>query len=202
MKNILLTLLLAFTFIAQSKGQTTGIQSEYRHFVGTSPLSIFNLFPEPADFYELNYGYRLSAKDEIVIRALTWKYNEPLGIPFGPSFESPDERYPGYVRAWGIGLGYKHYTWKKLFIAAYATPFLQNFKTLENEKIQSGFQLFLQAQLGYHFEFFNGRFYIEPAIESNYWPVNTNFPESFKNFEDRWPNYFILEPFLTVGYSF
>lgn len=199
--SIIITLSCLLLSFNNSYSQTR-TTSEPRNFVGTSPFSIANLFPEPADFYELNYGYMLTSKDALIVRAITWKYNEPLGIPYGPSFESPDERYPGYVRAFGIGIGYKHYVWKHLFAAGYAIPFLQNFNTPENKKIQSGFQLFLQAQIGYHFNLFKSNFYIEPAIECNYWPINTNFPKSFKVFEDRWPNYFLTEPFLTVGYSF
>jgi hypothetical protein len=170
-----------------------------KHFIGTSLWSVANLFPDPGDFYELDYGFRFSEKDVFLLRAITWKYDTPLGIPYGPSFESSDEEYPGYARSFGIGAGYQHYILKNLFCAAYATPFLQKYHIAGSSKTQNGFQLFLQAQVGYHIPLFQNRFYLEPALSFNFWPVNTNRPESFKQTDSRWPNYFLFEPHFNFG---
>lgn len=189
--------------IQLSHGQT--VQSDtadYRHFLGTSLWSIANLFPDPGDFYELDYGYRFTAKDVVMVRAITWKYNTPLGIPYGPSFESPNEEYPGFARAVGMGVGYQRYLWKGLFVAGHSTFFFQQFRHPDKQKIQNGFQLFLQAQTGYRFPLFRNRCYIEPSIAFNYWPVNTNFPASFLLKEATWPNYFLFEPHLNIGVNF
>jgi len=183
--------------------QTVNQDNDYKkHFIGSSLFVLANFLPEPPLFYQLDYGYRFTTKDAIIVEALTWKYSAPIGIPYGPSFESPDESYPGYVRAYGIGLGYQRYLYKGFFSAVQATPFLQQFYDLENKLIQNGFQLFIQLRLGHHFKLFKNRFYIEPAIAFNYWPINTNFPESFEEIESKWPNYFLFEPSLNFGVNF
>ncbi|MCY7358239.1 MAG: hypothetical protein LH609_12425, partial [Rudanella sp.] len=168
----------------------------YRHFMGTSLWSIRNLFPESADFYELDYGYRITGNDALIVRAITWKYIAPLGIPYGPSFEAKEENYPGYVRAFGLGIGYQRFVWKGLFAAIHAIPFLQTMHETGQAKTQKGFQLFLQAQTGYRVNFSRQRFYIEPSVAFNHWPVNTNLPASFVPKEHKWPNYFLFEPHL------
>jgi hypothetical protein len=174
----------------------------YKNFVGTSAWVVANLFPNPADFYELDYGRFLSEKDVLVFRAITWKYNHPLGIPlWSPSLDSDEEEYPGYARAFGIGVGYQRYLWKGLFAGAYMTPFFQNFNNKDKTKIASSFQLYLQLQAGYRISLFRNRFYIDPSVMFCYWPINTNMPESFKQVEKNWPNC-IIEAHLNFGFSF
>lgn len=168
----------------------------------TSVWMIANLFPDSADFYQLSLGYQLDEKNVLFLNGLTWKYSAPLGISFGPDFESPDEEYPGYVRAFGLGIGYQRFFWKGLYSTVYVTPFAQNFYSNNDKLIDSGFQLFLQLQTGYQINFFKGRLYIKPALSFNYWPVNTNFPESFKQKEKNWPAYFLFEPHLNIGFTF
>jgi len=168
----------------------------------TSVWMIANMLPDPPDFYQLNFGYRLDEKSVLHLNGITWKYWAPTGIPmYDPQFGSPDEEYPGYVRAFGLGAGYQRFMWKGLFASAYAIPFMQNFYTIDDQLIQSGFQLYLQAQLGYQIGFFSDRFFIKPALYLNYWPVNTNFPEAFQQKEKNWPNY-SLEPHLNIGFRF
>ncbi|MGB5499502.1 MAG: hypothetical protein WBM77_11285, partial [Maribacter sp.] len=108
---------------------------------------------------------------------------------------------PGDVKAYGIGVGYQRFHWKKLFTTVHATNFIQQFRDIEGEKIQKGFQLYLQLIAGYRFEFFKKRLYVEPAYSFRYWPVNTNFPESFESIE-RGKNNYILEPSLNFGIRF
>jgi len=171
--------------------------------VETSVWMIANAFPDPPDFYQLSFGYQLDKKNSLFLTGITWKYWAPLGIPMWDSrFESPDEEYPGYVRAFGLGLGYQRFIWNGAFAALYAIPFHQTFYSEKDKQIQSGFQLYLQVQLGYQFNFFNGRFFIKPAMYMNYWPVNTNFPEEFKQKEKGWPNYQPFEPHLNIGFTF
>lgn len=198
--EILILVLLVFCSVDYCFSQAVK-QDElvYKHFIGTSLWSIANLFPDPADFYELDYGYRFTNKDAVIVRAITWKYSAPLGIPYGSSYGSLEEKYAGYVRAFGVGIGYQRYIWKSLFSAIYTTPFLQNFYNSDNKKIQNGFQLFTQAQIGYHVKLFQTRFYIEPSITCNYWPLNTNFPTTFAQKEAKWPSYFLFEPHFNIG---
>jgi hypothetical protein len=171
--------------------------------VETSAWMIANLLPDPPDFYQLCLGYQLDEKTTLFLNGITWKYPGPLGIPmWDPSFDSPDEEYPGYVRAFGLGLGYQRFVWKGLFASLYAIPFLQNFYASDDQRIQSGFQLYLQAQLGYQIDLFKGRVFLKPAVYVNYWPVNTNFPDSFQQKEKNWPNYQPFEPHLNIGFRF
>ena len=193
-----------FFGITDSNCQTIHNDSiQYKYFVGTSLWTIANFFPDAADFYELDFGYRFTGKDAILLRALTWKYNAALGIPLlSSSYGSPDEKYPGYVRAFGISIGYQRSIWRGLFASVYATPFLQNFYDSDSKKTNTGFQLFLQGYIGYRVQLFEKRFYIEPSIACNYWPINTHFPASFLQKEKNWPNYFLCEPHFNLGFNF
>lgn len=84
----------------------------------------------------------------------------------------------------------------------YAVPFRQTFFDTEDARIQNGFQLFLQLRFGGHFEFFSRRWFLEPSVAFNYWPVNTNFPASFREVERGKQNYFLGEPGLHFGWKF
>jgi hypothetical protein len=193
--------LLLFCSLASAAERIDGREAPCQ--VETSAWMIANLFPDPGDFYQLALGYQLDEKNVLFLNGITWKYRAPLGIPmFDPRFGSPDEAYPGYVRAFGLGIGYQRFMWKGLFGALYAMPFLQNFYSSDDQYIRSGFQLYLQAQVGYQIDLFKGRFFIKPAIYMNYWPVNTNFPDAFQQKEKNWPNYQPFEPHLNVGFRF
>lgn len=199
----LLSLCISFLFTSAAFAQTADTDSpEKKHFIGSSLFVLANLLPDPPSFYQLNYGYRFTSKDTIIIGAITWEYEAPLGIPFGSSFGSDDERFPGYVRDIGIGITYHRFLYNKLFSSINITPFFQEYFTPTNEKIQTGFQLFLTLRLGYHLKLFNNRAFLEPSIAFTHWPVNTNLPESFQKKENNWPNYFLFEPGLNFGISF
>lgn len=169
---------------------------KYKHSLGASLLMLYNFFPDPADYYLITYGYQLTPKDRFFVEFNTWKYSEPIGT-YGDS----DENYPGYVRAFGIGAGYQRFHWKGLFTTIQATPFLKQYHDLNDNKIQKGFQLYLQLALGYRFEFFKKRWYVEPAYALKYWPVDTNFPTDFAEIEEGAPKH-IFEPSLNFGFKF
>jgi hypothetical protein len=69
------------------------------------------------------------------------------------------------------------------------------------DKIQKGFQLYLQLLVGYRFAFFNKRWYLEPAIALKYWPIDSNYPTAFAAIEEGAPKY-IFEPSLNFGFKF
>jgi hypothetical protein len=168
-----------------------------RHSVGSSLFLLGNFAPgDPVWFFQLNYGYRLTQKVNLIVEAITWTYYEPLG-----TYGSSEELYPGKVRASGIGLGFQRFLWKNLYTTVEPTFFLQQFYDTDNEHIQDGFQLYLQFILGYHFEFFKKRLFVEPAYALKYWPVNTNFPASFAAIEEGKPKY-KFEPGLNFGFRF
>ena len=201
---LLIVFMLAGTFVLGQNNSPTDSSSsqtekpivEYRHSIGVSLFMVLNFFPDPADYYLFQYGYRLSPKDRIFAEFNTWKYSEPKGT-YGDS----EEQYPGFVRAYGVGVGYQRFLWKGFFAIAEATPFITQYYDTEGEKIQKGFQLYLQLIAGYRFEFFKKRFYLEPAYALKYWPIDTNFPTGFAEIEEGAPNY-IFEPSLIFGYKF
>lgn len=168
---------------------------KYRHSVGSSLLLLGNI-GDSVRYMQLNYGYRLTPKDNIIVEAITWTYYEPLG-----TYMDSKEFYPGKVRAYGIGLGYQRFLWKNLYTTVEPTFFLQQFYDTDDQKIQKGFQLYLQFIAGYRFEFFRKRMFAEPAIALKYWPVNTNFPASFSAIEQGAPKY-KFEPALNFGFRF
>ena len=207
MKSFSLTILICAIFTAMTFGQEPTKESieltdagkqelNNRHFIGSSLFMLFNFFPESADFYQLSYGYQLTKRDNIIAEAITWTYYEPLG-----TYGNSEEMYEGKIRAYGIGVGYQRFHWKSLFTTLVATPFLQQFYDSDDKKIQTGFQLYLQLILGYRFEFFKNRLFIEPSYAFKYWPVNTNFPKSFADIEHGAPNY-KFEPSLNFGFRF
>ena len=173
-----------------------------KHFIGSTMFVLANLLPDPPQYYQLNYGYRLTPKDVISVEAITWTYPGPLGRPYGPDFDNHESNYPGVARAFGAGLAYKRFLWKGVYAQIHSTAFRQQYLDEEREKIQSGFQLFNSVRAGYHFDLFKRRFFIEPSVACTFWPINTNLPESFQAEEDKWPNYFLFEPGLHVGFSF
>lgn len=204
-KITLMVLALVLASTTQLYAQETNSsfpKNESRHSIGSSVFLLGNLdTEEPPLYFQLNYGYKLTSKDILVVEAITWAYYGPLGVQY---WESSEENYPGKIRSFGIGLGYQHFYRedKGLYSTLQATPFLQNYYDTADKKIQSGFMLWTQFRTGYRFEFLNDRWFIEPSVVINYWPLNTNMPASFKQVEDKWPNYFLFEPGLHFGFNF
>jgi hypothetical protein len=198
MEKLISTTLVIAMFTTMAFCQTEKKDSTFRpHSIGSSLFLLGNFAPgDPVYFFQLNYGYQLTQKDFIIVEAITWTYYEPLG-----TYGSSKEFYPGKVRAYGIGAGYQRFLWKNLYTTVEPTFFLQQFYDTDNKKIQKGFQLYLQFILGYRFEFFKKRLFVEPAYALKYWPVNTNFPASFAAIESGAPKY-KFEPSLNFGFRF
>ncbi|WP_167608591.1 hypothetical protein [Maribellus sediminis] len=207
MKKLQLTILVVAMSInvvmSQNTTQTAASSKEnkkedvqFKHSIGSSLFMLYNFTDESADYVLLTYGYQLSSKDRIFAEYNTWKYAEPMGT-YGDS----DESYPGYVRTHGIGIGYKRFIWKGLFATAEATNFYKQYFGENDNKIQTGYQLYLQTGIGYRFEFFKKRFYVEPAWLIKFWPVDTNIPADFAAIEEGTPKH-IWEPSLNFGFKF
>lgn len=205
LKSIVLIMLFAL-LVAEAFGQVSDqtdsltnrmekYRMEHRHSAGSTFFLLGNI-GDSVRYMQLNYGYRLTQRDNIIAEVITWTYYEPLG-----TYGSSEEFYPGKVRAYGIGLGYQRFLWKNLFTTAEPTFFLQQFYDTDNNKIQKGFQLYLQLIAGYRFEFFKKRMFLEPAYALKYWPVNTNFPDSFASVEKGVIKY-KFEPSLNFGFRF
>lgn len=165
--------------------------------IGSSLFMFGNFVPgDPPNYGQLNFGYYFTPKDVLIVEGITWTYYEPLG-----TYGSSVEFYPGKVQAYGIGVGYQRFLWKGFYSSFLATPFIQHFYNLKDEKIDTGFQLYLQSRIGYRFEFLNKRWFAEPSVAFNFWPINTNFPTSFELIEEGAPKY-KTEPGLHFGVRF
>ncbi len=186
--------------------QDTGPEfNSRRYFIGSSAFMLANAFitgPGSPKFYQLNLGYWITSKDVISLEAITWKYIAPLGIPYGPSYGSDDENYPGSVQEYGIGLAYQRFLWKDLYTAIHAVPLKQKYMDEAGQLIQNGFQLFMTLRAGYHIRILRDRFFLEPSIAFTHWPINTRVPEEFATMERQWPTYFLFEPGLHLGVKF
>jgi hypothetical protein len=190
------------TAVATVQNEPPATQPFNRYFVGSSLFMAMNAVLDPSPgFYQLNAGYWLTKKDVLSVEAITWAYHRPLGTPWGPDMSDPAQAYPGYVRAYGVGVAYQRYLWQGLYAAVHALPLLQQFKAPDGKTIQEGFQLFMTLRLGYHFSFCDDHVFIEPSIAVTHWPINTNVPADFARLDNRWSSYFI-EPGLHVGFKF
>lgn len=203
-RKIIQLFIIAIIITANSvSGQSAKQDTIKRYFVGSSFMMLGNLsFSNTPDFYQLNIGYRITAKDTVSIEAITWKYAWPLGIPYGKSFEAPEEKFPGYIREFGIGLAYQHFWWKGLYMGIHVLNAAQKFMDGDSRKIKNGYQLFMTCRLGYQLKFFRDRFFIEPSIAITHRPVHTKMPESFAKLDDKWSKFFFGEPGLHFGFNF
>lgn len=206
MKIIILTSLILVMCITLAFSQKKEQDSTYRKFyVGSSAFIFANLNtsdPNAPDFAQLNFGYSITPKNVISIEAKTWKYAWPLGIPYGKYQTDSTEKYPGYSREFGIGIVYQRFLWKGAFASIDAGNMFVKYMDKNNKHIQNGYALFMTYRLGYHFQLFKNRFFIEPSISVTHWPIKTNVPESFAKLENKWSNYFLGEPGLHFGVKF
>lgn len=190
-----ISLLLASTGLAQTSPDVV----EHKYFVGTTAFVLFNLLPdpEPPRYAQLNLGIQITPRDALSLELITWQYYGPLGRPYGTDKKSTG--FPGRVRTRGVGLAYKRNVLGRWYVAVHSTPLLQEYLSGDGERIQTGFQLFNTARIGYDAELLRGRVYIQPSVAVTSWPINTNLPESFQVEEDKWRKFFLFEPGLHVG---
>lgn len=176
-----------------------------KFFIGSTLWLLGNFIPDdpnPPELVQLHFGYQLTPKDVVSVEFKTWRYAWPLGIPYGDSFQAPGENYPGYVKAYGIGLVYQRFWWKGAYTSIDAGNMLQKYMDEDKNHIQNGYQLFMTYRLGYQFQFVKNRFFLEPSVAMTHWPINSNVPESFASIEAKWPKYLLFEPGLHFGLKF
>jgi len=182
--------------------------SDHKFSVSTTWLSFANFGEEKTNthHYELHFKYNLTSKDKIGIKVATWKLFQPMGILWSDGLldkiDSESEFYPGRIRETGLGVTYQRMLWKGLFTTVEILPQLKTYLDEENNKIGNGFKLYTSYHLGYHIPLFKGKMYIEPQIHCQYWPIDSNTPQSFKEIDDKWNNYFLFEPNLYIGVNF
>lgn len=199
----LIIISLSLTNISYGQEEEKKWGFEKNHYLGTQLFMIMTPLSDPSpEYYQLNYGYRLTDKDEISFEAITWTYQGPIGRPYGKDYEKEETSFPGDVKAFGAGLAYKRFIWRNAFAQIHSTALRQIYRDSDKKKIQTGFQLFNTLRFGYHFKLFKNKVFLSPSVAFTYWPINTNLPESFQVEEDKYPNYFLFEPGLHFGVNF
>ncbi|WP_461788629.1 hypothetical protein [Pedobacter sp.] len=199
-----IVLLIASTF--QLKAQYTKTDSTYkRWFIGSTLFLLGNLSTtNPPNFVQLNIGYRITAKDVISLEPKTWKYAWPNGINpiFNKSYGKAEEKFPGYVREYGISLVYQRFFWQGIYAELNVMPTLQVFKNEQGRQIDNGFQIFNTYRLGYHIKLLKDKFFIQPSVAITHRAYHTQLPNGFKELDDKWSKFVFGEPGFHFGFNF
>lgn len=216
MKNLITILLFfsacsAFAQTKSSVGDETDVDYKYR-------VSIPYFVPEglivdkwndrtSTQHLELHVKRNLDNKNIIGVKFAHFRLFQPMGITWWDGLldkiESESEYYPGHVRTAGIGITYQRMLWKGLFATAEVLPQFQTYLDLDGNKIENGFKLYTSYHLGYHIAFGKKKhFFIEPQINCMLWTSDKNAPVGFKELDDKWRNYFLLEPQIYLGWNF
>ncbi len=205
-KSLWIGLILVFASSLQTNAQYAKTDSSYsRWFVGSTLFLLGNFAKtNPPEFVQLNIGYRITGKDAITLEPKTWKYAWPNGIhPFlDKSYGKPEERFPGYVREYGIAVAYQRFFWKGLYAELNVMPTLQKFMNKDGKKIDNGFQIFNTYRAGYHIKLFKDRFFIQPSVAVTHRAYHTSLPDGFKQKDDKWSKFVFPEPGIHFGYNF
>jgi hypothetical protein len=203
-KILLIGFVFMLTINLQVNAQYAKQDSDYKKcFVGSTFMMLGNLNSnDRPDFVQLNFGYRLTGRDVVSLELITWKYAWSLGIPWGKSFDAPEEKFPGYIREFGFSLVYQRFWWKGLYTGAHVMPAWQSFVDDDGKKIDNGFQILNSYRVGYHLKLFKDRFFIEPSICVTHRLYHTRMPDTFKQMDDRWSKFFFGEPGLHFGFNF
>jgi hypothetical protein len=206
-KNLWIGLVFVLASSLQLKAQYAKTDSTYkRWFVGTSLFVLLgNLDKEnPPNFAQLSVGYRLTGRDVITLAPKTWRYAWPNGIhPFlNKAYKKPEERFPGYVREYGVTVSYTRFLWKGLYAQLDVMPTWQFFVNDNGKKIDDGFQIFNSYRVGYHIKLFKDKFFFQPSICMTHRAYHTTLPDGFKQLDDKWSKFIFPEPGLNVGFNF
>jgi hypothetical protein len=205
----LLTAMFVTLAFSQNPSKKSGRSSkdterDYKFSVSTPYFTFINFGPKSISMYEFHFGYKITPKDKIEIKAATWRLFEPMGIPlWDPLLQKESEWYPGRIRESGIGITYQRFLWKGLFTAIEILPLKKTYLDENKKKIDNGFKFYTSYHLGYHIRLLKNRLFLEPQIHCNYWPVDTKGPQGFEEKEQKWnKNYFLFEPNIYIGVNF
>jgi hypothetical protein len=203
-KRIMIIGFILMIFVTlQLKAQYVNTDSDYkRWFIGSTLFLLGNLDKtNPPNFLQLNFGYRITGKDVIILEPKTWKYAWPNGIhPFlNNAYGKSEEKFPGYVREFGISMSYQRFFWKGLYAELNIMPTLQHFVNDESKKTDNGFQIFNTYRAGYHIKLFKDRFFIQPSVAITHRAYHTTLPDEFKKLDDKWPKLVFGEPGLHLN---
>ncbi|MDB4297156.1 hypothetical protein N9901_00215 [Flavobacteriaceae bacterium] len=201
-KNILVLIIGALSY--NTSAQYNKTDPNFKEcFIGSSLFMLGNLDSEnKPDFLQLNLGYRITNKDVVSIEVKTWKYTQPLGIPFGKEFTNPLNKFPGAIREKGFAIAYQRFLYKGFYTAIHVMSAWQSFENPKGVETDKGFQIFNTYRLGYHFKIPKTRFFIEPSIAITHRPYHTQMPYEFRVLDNQHSKLFFGEPGLHFGYNF
>lgn len=176
-------------------------------FVGTSLFAIIGNIAHggnPPNFVQFDIGYRLTGKDIIRVSPKTWKYAWPNGIhPFlNDAYLKKEEKFPGYVREFGVTASYQRFFWKGLFAQLDVMPTYQIFSNDNGNRLKYGFQIFNSYRFGYHIKLFKDKFFFQPSVCMTHRAYHTELPDGFKQLDDKWSKFVFPEPGLNIGFNF
>ncbi|MFY0674783.1 MAG: hypothetical protein JXQ87_15400 [Bacteroidia bacterium] len=215
MKNVFTIILFfcAISALAQEnfKNEESEVSHKYRismpYFVPESLLGSGWNDRTSTQHIEFHIKRNLDNKNIIGVKLTRWRLFQPMGITWWDGIldklETQSEFYPGYVREIGVGVSYQRMFWKGLFGTVEVLPQYQTYFDLDDNKIRNDFKLYTSYHLGYHIGFGKKkRFFIEPQINCMLWGFDMNAPSGFKELDDKWRNYFLLEPQIYLGWKF
>ena len=197
----------SFSQVNEKTQSLSSFPNDFR--VSTTWLSFANFGEEKTNtqHYEFHLKYELSSKDIIGVKFATWRLFQPMGILWWDGLldklDSETEFYPGRLKETGLGISYQRMIWKGLFATVEVLPQVKTYLDENKTKIGQGFKLYTSYHIGYHIPLFKKKyFFIEPQIHFQNWMIDTNTPAEFKILDDKWRNYFLLEPNLYIGVTF
>lgn len=208
MKILFMSLILLLTSTLRLEAQYGNNETGYKkQYIGTSLFTIIGNLADggnPPNFFQLDFGYRLTGKDVIRISPITWKYAWPNGIhPFlNDAYGKPEEKFPGYVREFGLAVTYQRFLWKGFYAQLDVMPTHQIFVNNSGKKIDNGFQIFNSYRIGYHIKLFNDKFFLQPSVCVTHRAYHTLLPIGFKQLDDKWSKFIFPEPGINIGYNF
>lgn len=181
-------------------------QAESRNLsIATTYLTFLNWGEERTNthHYEFHLRHALSSRSVIGAKIAAWELFAPMGIQlWEPEFLDESEFYPGKLEERGLGVTYQHFLWKHLFASMEILPLQKSYRDAYGRRVGKGFKLYTSYHLGYRFSFWKERFYLEPQVHCNYWPIDTEGPQAFEEKNRRWADYFLFEPNLYLGLAF
>lgn len=205
-KILWIGLTLALVSNLKVKAQYDKQDSTYKKwFIGSTLFLVGNLSSvNPPNFAQLNIGYRITGKDVITLEPKTWKYAWPNGIHpfFNKSYGKQEEKFPGYVREFGLSIAYQRFFWKGLYAELNVMPTLQKFVNEDGKKLDNGFQIFNTYRVGYHIKLFKDKFFLQPSVAITHRAFHTKLPDGFKKLDDKWSKFIIGEPGFHFGFNF
>ncbi|MCU0431267.1 MAG: hypothetical protein MUF42_14985 [Cytophagaceae bacterium] len=204
--HTLSALLLLISMMAHSQSiEKKEKDRNFKYSINTTWLSLANWGPEKTNtqHYELHFKYKCTEKSRWGIKLATWKLFAPMGIPlWDPLFLKESEFYPGRLHEKGIGITYQHFIWKRLFTTIEVMPQWKTYRDTNKKVVGRGFKLYTSYHIGYHIPMFKNRFFIEPQLHGQYWPIDTPAPDAFREKDKSKNNFFLFEPNIYLGVKF